>query len=128
MVIDPGDLYDLDSAGLWVGVERQWHEDGFQLACWRDCLVVLEQADERRQGVPDGLRSGQQSFAEGKVAMQYDGPWDVQGYNEVPGLSYGVVQAPVGPTGCKGAITGGFGLVIPKASPHAARPGSSSSG
>ena len=120
MVIDPGTFTTwIQQACGWVlnanGTKTAFNSPAGEtvLSFWNKLMNV----DKVYQM---GFGQGSNPFAEGKVAMQYDGPWDVQGYNEVPGLSYGVVQAPVGPTGCKGAITGGFGLVIPKASPHAA--------
>lgn len=60
-----------------------------------------------------GFGAGTDAFAEGKAAIKYDGPWDVTTYNALKGLDYGVAEPLTGPTGDKGTVTGGFGLVIP---------------
>ncbi len=52
-------------------------------------------------------------FAAGQAAMKYDGPWDVPALDAAQGLDWGVTEPVVGPSGDKGAIMGGFGLVIP---------------
>ncbi len=61
-----------------------------------------------------GFNSGSDAFAAGKVAMVYNGPWALSDYDKVDGLDYGIVSPVAGPNGDKGAVTGGFGLVIPK--------------
>lgn len=61
-----------------------------------------------------GFNSGSDAFAAGKVAMVYNGPWALSDYDKVDGLEYGIVPPVAGPNGDKGAVTGGFGLVIPK--------------
>lgn len=61
-----------------------------------------------------GFADGTDGFAEGTVAMKLDGPWALAGLDKVEGLDYGIVSPPAGPGGDTGAITGGFGLVIPK--------------
>ncbi|HEY0187231.1 MAG TPA: ABC transporter substrate-binding protein [Cellulomonas sp.] len=53
-------------------------------------------------------------FAEGTLAMKYDGPWALSTYNDVEGLDYGIVEPPTGPDGDTGAIMGGLALVIPE--------------
>lgn len=58
-------------------------------------------------------------FAEGRLAMKYDGPWSLTTFDSVDGLEYGVVPPPVGPDGDKGAYMGGFGLVIPQGAKNA---------
>ena len=62
-----------------------------------------------------GFNDGSDAFAAGKVALAYNGPWALADYDKVDGLDYGVVPPVTGPDGDKGALTGGFGLVIPKA-------------
>lgn len=62
-----------------------------------------------------GFSDGSDAFAAGKVALAYNGPWALADYDKVDGLDYGVVPPVSGPNGDKGALTGGFGLVIPKA-------------
>jgi multiple sugar transport system substrate-binding protein len=61
-----------------------------------------------------GFSDGSDAFAAGKVALAYNGPWALADYDKVDGLDYGVVPPVSGPNGDKGALTGGFGLVIPK--------------
>ncbi|MGG5359189.1 MULTISPECIES: ABC transporter substrate-binding protein [unclassified Enterococcus] len=61
-----------------------------------------------------GFSDGSDAFAAGKVALAYNGPWALADYDKVEGLDYGVVPPVSGPNGDKGALTGGFGLVIPK--------------
>lgn len=65
-----------------------------------------------------GFNSGSDAFAAGKVAMVYNGPWALADYDKVDGLEYGIVPPVAGPNGDKGAVTGGFGLVIPKTATH----------
>ncbi|MFC4626882.1 ABC transporter substrate-binding protein [Promicromonospora alba] len=60
-----------------------------------------------------GFGEGVDSFAEGKLAIKYDGPWALTALDEAD-VSYGIVQPPVGPDGDQGAGMGGFGLVIPE--------------
>lgn len=71
---------------------------------------LMNQAKVYQQGFNDGS----DAFAAGKVAMTYNGPWALADYDKVDGLDYGVVPPVTGPNGDKGALTGGFGLVIPK--------------
>lgn len=67
------------------------------------------------QGVfQQGFGAGTDPFAAGKAAMKYDGPWDISTYAALSGLDYGVSEPLTGPDGNTGAVTGGFGLVIPK--------------
>ncbi|EGR8611912.1 extracellular solute-binding protein, partial [Listeria monocytogenes] len=65
-----------------------------------------------------GFDDGSDAFAAGKEAMTYNGPWALADYNKVEDLDYGVVEPPKGPNGDKGAIMGGFGLVMPKQAEH----------
>jgi multiple sugar transport system substrate-binding protein len=60
-----------------------------------------------------GFGEGVDSFAEGTLAIKYDGPWALTALDEAD-VSYGIVQPPVGPEGDQGAGMGGFGLVIPQ--------------
>jgi multiple sugar transport system substrate-binding protein len=60
-----------------------------------------------------GFGEGVDSFAEGKLALKYDGPWALTALDEAD-VNYGIVQPPVGPDGDQGAGMGGFGLVIPQ--------------
>lgn len=72
--------------------------------------TLLNEAKVYQQGFNDGS----DAFAAGKVALAYNGPWALADYDKVDDLEYGVVTPVTGPNGGKGAITGGFGLVIPK--------------
>lgn len=55
---------------------------------------------------------GNDAFKAGKLAITYDGPWLLAGYNEA-GLNYGVIEPVTGPKGDKATFMGGFGLAIP---------------
>ncbi len=60
-----------------------------------------------------GFGEGVDAFAEGTVAMKYDGPWALSGLNQTD-VDFGIVPPVSGPNGGKGAGMGGFGLVIPE--------------
>jgi multiple sugar transport system substrate-binding protein len=80
-------------------------------------LAVLAFWDEllhQRKVYELGFGEGSDPFAEQNVSMKYDGPWALAGLDKVSGLDYGIVEPVKGPKGDQGAITGGFGLVIPK--------------
>ena len=80
-------------------------------------LAVLDFWDEllnRRKVYELGFGEGGDPFAEQIVSMKYDGPWALAGLDQVSGLDYGIVEPVKGPNGDRGAVTGGFGLVIPK--------------
>ncbi|MCA0294847.1 MAG: ABC transporter substrate-binding protein [Actinobacteria bacterium] len=61
-----------------------------------------------------GFGEGTDPFSEGKAAIKYDGPWNIGKYSAIDGFDYGVAEPLRGPNGDTGAVTGGFGLVIPK--------------
>lgn len=65
-----------------------------------------------------GFGEGVDAFAEGSVAMKYDGPWALTALDEAE-VGYGITQPPVGPDGDQGAGMGGFGLVIPAGAKNA---------
>ncbi|MEX1028775.1 MAG: ABC transporter substrate-binding protein [Paenibacillaceae bacterium] len=68
-------------------------------------------------GFEAGLGEGTDAFVTGKVAMIYTGPWMLSNYMKYgKDLDFGVVAPPSGPTGGKGSVMGGFGLVIAEAS------------
>lgn len=70
-------------------------------------------------GFENGLDKGIDAFINGKVAMLYTGPWMLSTYkNYGQGFEFGIASPPAGPSGNKGAICGGFGLVIPSAAKH----------
>ena len=64
-----------------------------------------------------GFGEGVDSFAEGTLAMKYDGPWALADLEKTD-VEFGIVQPPEGPGG-KGAGMGGFGLVIPQGAGNA---------
>ncbi|MCP2267490.1 ABC transporter substrate-binding protein [Promicromonospora thailandica] len=59
-----------------------------------------------------GFGEGVDAFAEGSIALKYDGPWALTALDQAE-VGYGITQPPVGPDGDQGAGMGGFGLVIP---------------
>ncbi|GAA3636135.1 ABC transporter substrate-binding protein [Microlunatus ginsengisoli] len=65
-----------------------------------------------------GFGEGADAFAQGDVAMKYDGPWALADLEKAK-VSYGIAQPATGPNGDKGAIMGGFGLVIPNGAKNA---------
>jgi multiple sugar transport system substrate-binding protein len=66
-----------------------------------------------------GFGDGANPFAEGSMAMKYDGPWALSTLDQVDGLEYGITQPVAGPNGDSGAYMGGFGLVIPEGAKNA---------
>lgn len=67
----------------------------------------------------NGFGDSSDVFAAGQAAMKYDGPWDVPNLEKADGLDWGVTQPVAGPDGDKGAVMGGFGLVIPTGAKNA---------
>jgi multiple sugar transport system substrate-binding protein len=61
----------------------------------------------------NGFGDSNDVFAAGQAAMKYDGPWDVPNLDKASGLDWAVTEPVAGPGGDKGAVMGGFGLVIP---------------
>lgn len=61
-----------------------------------------------------GFGAGVNAFAQGNLAMKYDGPWALSDLDKVTGLDYGIVPPMAGPNGGQGTSMGGFGLIIPK--------------
>ena len=61
-----------------------------------------------------GFGAGVNAFAQGNLAMKYDGPWALSDLDKVSGLKYGIVPPLAGPDGGQGTSMGGFGLIIPK--------------
>lgn len=60
-----------------------------------------------------GFGEGVDAFAEGNLAMKYDGPWALSGL-DTGTVDYGIVEPLTGPDGDRGAGMGGFGLIIPE--------------
>jgi len=65
-----------------------------------------------------GFGEGVDAFAEGTLAMKYDGPWALSGLDATD-VNYGIVQPPAGPGGDRASGMGGFGLVIPEGAKNA---------
>lgn len=61
-----------------------------------------------------GFAEGSDGFAEGKIAMKYNGPWALADLDKVEDLKYAVAEPPKGPRGDQAAAMGGFGLIIPR--------------
>ncbi len=61
-----------------------------------------------------GFGAGSDAFAEGKIAMKYDGPWALADLDKVKSLKYGIAEPPAGPNGDQAANMGGFGLIVPR--------------
>ena len=67
-------------------------------------------------GFGSGVQNAQDPFVTGKIAMMYTGPWNISTYKKYgKDLDFGIVPPPAGPTGARGSVMGGFGLVIPVA-------------
>ncbi|SDC32250.1 carbohydrate ABC transporter substrate-binding protein, CUT1 family [Sanguibacter gelidistatuariae] len=115
--------FSLDDAGLFniwcyqAGCDLL-SEDGtttaFNSPAGLSVLTFWDQLLNQDKVYKLGFGDGTDPFAEGKLAMKYDGPWAISTYNKVEGLDYGVVEPPTGPNGDKGAGMGGFGLIIPE--------------
>jgi len=119
----------LFSMWIWQAGGRMVTDDGTKTAFNSpEGLKVLEFWDQLvnkdkvyKWGFEVGLRSALSPFITRKVAMLYEGPWMLSTYKKYgKGLEFGVVPPPAGPNGNKGAMMGGFGLVIPKDSKHKA--------
>lgn len=61
----------------------------------------------------NGFADTSDVFAAGQAAMKYEGPWAIPGFEAATGLEWAFTEPVAGPNGDKGAIMGGFGLVIP---------------
>ncbi|OMD41791.1 ABC transporter substrate-binding protein [Paenibacillus odorifer] len=93
------------------------NEQGKQVLEFWDRLMNKDKV--YKVGFELGLGEGQDAFVTGKVAMLYSGPWMLSTYNKYgKDLDYGIVPPPAGPSGDKGSVMGGFGLVIPEGSKH----------
>jgi multiple sugar transport system substrate-binding protein len=88
------------------------NEKGLAVLAFWDRLINKDKVYE--VGFESGLGEGQDAFVTGKVAMQYNGPWMLNGYKKYgKELEFGVVPPPKGPNGDTGSVMGGFGLAIP---------------
>jgi len=80
---------------------------------------LLNEDKVYKWGFEAGLEAGIDPFTVGKGAMIYNGPWALPSYMEYgKELEFGIVPPPAGPEGDKGAMCGGFGLVISEGSQH----------
>lgn len=91
---------------------------GFNSDAGRAVLDFWDDLLRRRKVFELGFGDGVDAFAQGSAALKYDGPWALSTYDAVDGLTYGIVPPVAGPAGGNGAVTGGFGLVIPEGSPN----------
>ncbi|OQO68202.1 ABC transporter substrate-binding protein [Enterococcus villorum] len=115
--------FSLDDVGLFNMWLQQaggtmLSEDGkttaFNSKAGLEVLNFWNQLLNEKKVYQQGFNDGTDAFAAGTVALMYNGPWALADYDKVEGLEYGVVPPVSGPNGDKGALTGGFGLVIPK--------------
>ncbi len=86
---------------------------GFDSDAGREVLDFWDQLLHQDKVYDLGFGDGSDPFAEGRLAMKYDGPWALSSLAEVPDLDYGIVEPPTGPDGDTGAVMGGLALVIP---------------
>ena len=115
---DPGlyNMWILQAGGQMLSSDKKTvaFDDSAGLAVlneWGDIMHSLKAFEV-------GFGSGIDGFGTGAYAMHYDGPWNLPMYDAIKGFEYGVVVPATGPGGNKGAITGGFGLVIPNGAPN----------
>lgn len=112
--------FSLGDPGLFAMYLRQaggsmFSEDGKKTAF--NSAQGLEVLDYWKSVMDDGSFSlgfgeGVDAFAEGNLAMKYDGPWALTGL-QAGAVDFGIVEPPRGARGDAGAGMGGFGLVIP---------------
>lgn len=116
-------LNDVGLFSMWLGQAggRMVSEDGTAAFNSPEGLAVLEEWEElmHDRGVYElGFAEGTDGFAEGTVAMAYNGPWTLATYDAIEDLDYGIVAAPAGPDGDRASGLGGFGLIIPEGAPN----------
>ncbi|MFC5653526.1 ABC transporter substrate-binding protein [Paenibacillus solisilvae] len=86
------------------------------LQFWSD---LMNKDKVYKVGFEQGLGKGTDAFVTGKVAMLYSGPWMLSTYKKYgKDLDFGIVPPPAGPSGDKGSVMGGFGLVMPEDSKY----------
>jgi multiple sugar transport system substrate-binding protein len=117
-------LSDVGLFSMWLGQAggQMVSDDGQAAFNTPEGLAVLEQWDDlmNNRGVYDlGFAEGTDGFAEGTVAMAYNGPWTLATYDAIEDLNYGIVAAPAGPNGDQASGLGGFGMIIPEGAPNA---------
>lgn len=115
--------FSMDDVGLfnmWIQqaggsmLNDDYTETAFNSEAGAEVLDFWDKLMNEAKVYQQGFNDGSDAFAAGKVAMMYNGPWALSDYDKVDGLEYGIVPPVTGPNGDKGALTGGFGLVIPK--------------
>ena len=90
-------------------------EAGLKVLEFWDTLLNKDKVYETGFGRGEG--NAQDPFVTGKIAMGYNGPWNINGYRKYgKELDFGIVPPPAGPTGARGAGMGGFGLALTQAS------------
>lgn len=88
---------------------------GLQVLEFWDTLLNKDKVYETGFGRGEG--NAQDPFVTGKIAMGYNGPWNINAYKKYgQALDFGIVPPPAGPTGARGAVMGGFGLALTQAS------------
>ncbi|WP_232848034.1 ABC transporter substrate-binding protein [Occultella kanbiaonis] len=116
-------LSDVGLFSMWLGQAggQMVSDDGQAAFNTPEGLAVLEEWDDlmNNRGVYDlGFAEGTDGFAEGTVAMAYNGPWTLATYDAIEDLNYGIVAAPAGPNGDQASGLGGFGMIIPEGAPN----------
>ncbi|MFG2430659.1 ABC transporter substrate-binding protein [Streptomyces sp. NPDC048590] len=106
-------MYMLQAGGRMLSRDRKTL--AFDSAPGMAVLDHWEELVKRKKVYEAGFAQGIDGFGTGAVAMKYGGPWDMPGYDAIDDFEYGVATPVSGPGGHRGAITGGFGLVIPAA-------------
>lgn len=88
---------------------------GLRVLEFWDTLLNKDKVYETGFGRGEG--NAQDPFVTGKIAMGYNGPWNISGYRKYgKDLDFGIIAPPAGPTGARGANMGGFGLALTQAS------------
>ncbi|THF71561.1 ABC transporter substrate-binding protein [Deinococcus sp. Arct2-2] len=88
---------------------------GLRVLEFWDTLLNKDKVYETGFGRGEG--NAQDPFVTGKIAMGYNGPWNVNAYKKYgKELDFGIIPPPAGPTGARGAVMGGFGLALTQAS------------
>lgn len=115
---DPGlfNMWILQAGGQMLSADKK--TVAFDSAAGMDVLNFWGNLMHTRKVFDVGFGSGIDGFGTGAYAMHYDGPWNLPTYDAINGFEYGVTTPATGPGGHRGAITGGFGLVIPNGAPN----------
>ncbi|MBR7833100.1 ABC transporter substrate-binding protein [Actinospica durhamensis] len=106
-------MYIMQAGGKMLSSDKK--SVAFDSAAGMAVLDYWSELVSQKKVYQVGFAQGIDGFGTGAIALKYDGPWNMPTYDAVSGFEYGVVAPATGPGGDKGAITGGFGLVIPTA-------------